>query len=363
MINLTFNNWRLGCGPLVDVNAQQYDNETIDLVVSGDIPSGYTWLAYLAIGTNLNIVLLTECSEGLSASLSAADLAVHGMYKIQVRAVDGERVRHTNQVAVLIPSTLTGDAVWPEVPAAFTQLLDATVAAAREGAESAEAAAGSAGDASDSAAAAATSEENAEAWAVGRRNGADVPSTDPTYENNAKYYAQQAGAQASAAADSEDNADRYAQAAEDARDLAIGAKNDAVEAQRLAEAAESTASGYKDDAGRSASSAADSAVLALASERAAAASESAADESARTAEAWAVGRRNGADVPSSDPTHDNNAKYYAEAAEQSAQLATVNAGYMFFAINNAGHLIYTRTSNTLVSFYLSGGHLYVEAIG
>lgn len=32
----------------------------------------------------------------------------------------------------------------------------------------------------------------AEAWAVGQRDGEDVPSTDPTYENNAKYYAEQA---------------------------------------------------------------------------------------------------------------------------------------------------------------------------
>lgn len=37
------------------------------------------------------------------------------------------------------------------------------------------------------------SAEDAEAWAVGKRNGQDVPSTDPAYENNAKYWAQQAG--------------------------------------------------------------------------------------------------------------------------------------------------------------------------
>lgn len=41
--------------------------------------------------------------------------------------------------------------------------------------------------------AAAQSEEDAEAWAVGERNGVAVPSTDPAFQNNAKYYAQQAG--------------------------------------------------------------------------------------------------------------------------------------------------------------------------
>ena len=58
-------------------------------------------------------------------------------------------------------------------------------------------------DAGDSADAASTSETNAEqsaedseAWAVGKRDGHDVPSSDPTYNNNAKYWAEQA-AQAS----------------------------------------------------------------------------------------------------------------------------------------------------------------------
>lgn len=34
--------------------------------------------------------------------------------------------------------------------------------------------------------------ENAEAWAVGQRNGVDVESTDETYHNNAKYYSDNA---------------------------------------------------------------------------------------------------------------------------------------------------------------------------
>ena len=36
------------------------------------------------------------------------------------------------------------------------------------------------------------SAEDAEAWAVGQRNGQDVPSTDPAYHNNSKYWAEQA---------------------------------------------------------------------------------------------------------------------------------------------------------------------------
>jgi len=47
-----------------------------------------------------------------------------------------------------------------------------------------------AGNASISATTAESSSEDSEAWAVGERNGVPVPSTDPAYENNAKYWAQ-----------------------------------------------------------------------------------------------------------------------------------------------------------------------------
>lgn len=54
----------------------------------------------------------------------------------------------------------------------------------------------SAGIASTKAGDAADSAEDSEAWAVGKRDGTDVPSTDPTYHNNAKYWSEQAAAAA-----------------------------------------------------------------------------------------------------------------------------------------------------------------------
>lgn len=42
----------------------------------------------------------------------------------------------------------------------------------------------------------------AEAWAIGKKDGEDVPSTDETYHNNSKYYSEQAGASKNAAASS-----------------------------------------------------------------------------------------------------------------------------------------------------------------
>ncbi len=74
------------------------------------------------------------------------------------------------------------------------------------------------------------SESNAEAWAVGKRHGVDVPDTDPTYHNNSKYHAQQAAASAVTAGGAKDDA-------LDAKTAAIGAKDDAVAAKNAAQAA------------------------------------------------------------------------------------------------------------------------------
>ena len=48
-------------------------------------------------------------------------------------------------------------------------------------------------------------------------------------------------------------------------------------------------------------------------------------EHAEDSEAWAVGKRNGSDVPSSDDTYHNNAKYYSDSAIESANTAASHA--------------------------------------
>lgn len=73
--------------------------------------------------------------------------------------------------------------------------------------------------------------QTSEAYAIGKRNGSDVPSTDPAYHNNSKYFS----------------------------DIA--------------------------------------------------------DDSAEDSEAWAVGERDGVPVTSGDDTYQNNSKYYAGQAE------------------------------------------------
>lgn len=52
----------------------------------------------------------------------------------------------------------------------------------------------------------------------------------------------------------------------------------------------------------------------------------------------------------------------AEASADRAEQAAATAGYMFFYIDDRGHLIYSRTDNTEVDFYLENGHLYVKGV-
>lgn len=107
-----------------------------------------------------------------------------------------------------------------------------------------------------------------ESYAKGTRNGSAVPATDPAYHNNSKYYSEQASSSAATA-------------------------------------------------GTAATAASGSATAAAGSATDAAASATAAAGSVSTVHDWAIGP-NG--TPGT-PTDTNNAKYYSEQAEDSAEAA------------------------------------------
>lgn len=114
--------------------------------------------------------------------------------------------------------------------------------------------------------------EDAEAWAVGTKNGTPVESTDPAYHNNAKYLAEQASTSATNAGISESNA----------------------------------------------------------------------SNSESNAEAWAVGKRAGVDVPSTDPTYENNAKYWQERANYWYQQAQAIAESFSGALRPMGTVTFAN---------------------
>lgn len=93
--------------------------------------------------------------------------------------------------------------------------------------------------------------KDAEAWAVGKRGGVDVPATDPTYHNNAKYYKDQAASSATEAAghaddaaDSATEASGFKSAAAASADNASYQRSEALQAKTDAEAAAALAASY-----------------------------------------------------------------------------------------------------------------------
>lgn len=74
----------------------------------------------------------------------------------------------------------------------------------------------------------------------------------------------------------------------------------------------------------------------------AAEAQDSAKASAENAEAWAVGQRNGQDVSSTDPTYQNNSKFWAEVAQQGAE----ESGFAWFNVDvETGEAIVTITDN------------------
>lgn len=66
-------------------------------------------------------------------------------------------------------------------------------------------------------------------------------------------------------------------------------------------------------------------------------------QSAENAEAWAVGERGGEPVSRTDETFENNAKFYAERAEQAAE----GAGYVWFDVDQDDGEMYVTIADDL----------------
>ena len=138
--------------------------------------------------------------------------------------------------------------------------------------------------------------EDAEAWAKGTKGGTPVESTDPTYHNNAKYYAENIG-------DTALISEEYAKGTKNGTPVVDGE------------------TGYHDNSK-------------YYSEQA--------GTHAEDAEAWAVGKRNGTDVPSTDPTYENNAKYWQERANYWYQQAQAIAESFSGALRPMGTVAFAN---------------------
>lgn len=113
-----FDNWKISVyGEL----AQQFDNLTRRIEVCGDIPKGWNWTIQIQVGENLDIIALEQTETGLGIDLTKEQLAFEGYYRIQIKGIYGEKVRHTNIAQVYVGKSISGDAKWPTVPSEFSQ--------------------------------------------------------------------------------------------------------------------------------------------------------------------------------------------------------------------------------------------------
>lgn len=106
------------------------------------------------------------------------------------------------------------------------------------------------------------------------------------------------------AAEAAETAQGKAEDAQEAAEIAQGKAEDAQEAAEDAQEAAETAQGKAEDAQSAAETA-----------------QTAAEDAAENAEAYAIGKRNGTDVPSTDPTYHNNSKYWSDSAWEAAKHA------------------------------------------
>jgi hypothetical protein len=98
---------------------------------------------------------------------------------------------------------------------------------------------------------------------------------------------------------------------------------------------------------------------------------------AEDSEAWAVGQRQGVDVPDTDETYHNNSTYYSEQSETSAQSALETKGecedileevqaaasnFQFWVDTDTGEMMYEDTSNYSFSINTTTGNLEWEVV-
>ena len=116
---ITFSNWHLQAD--AQILAMQYDNKACTLTVSGEFPEGWTWEMLLAAGDALDVIPLSSSESEVSAVLTAEQLSRSGFYALQLRGRREQELRHTNIIHVLVPESLSGDAVWPSLPTEFSK--------------------------------------------------------------------------------------------------------------------------------------------------------------------------------------------------------------------------------------------------
>lgn len=153
-------------------------------------------------------------------TITSIETLTYGAGEVQIRFVDDETIVKTIVFRSFVSQSIDMDA--GDVPDPYETWLDSLVELAAETQQAARAAKLSEDNAKTSEDNAKDSEEQAEAWATGTINGQAVPPSAEQRMNNAKYYSIQAQLSANASQQSRYESRTYSQ---DSKAWAIGVRN------------------------------------------------------------------------------------------------------------------------------------------
>ena len=233
----------------------QYDVKQI-LVLTGETVPDYYEADVCNVGDTATLTMVGTAADGVEIP---DKFLLDGRNVLVYIVIPGSGGDVQTRYDITIPVDERAEREDIDPSEAEQQQIDSLVAALNSGIGRAEAAATAA---AGSATAADGSAENAEAWTVGQRAGEDVPDTDPTYRNNAKYYAGAAEAAAEEAGQHEASWSSWVRRAEAAADDAEGSARAAAGSKADAETAAQTATQKATEAGNSAAAASSSAASA-----------------------------------------------------------------------------------------------------
>lgn len=131
---MIFSNWNI----LGNIHLRQFDNKTSSFEVTGDIPELWNWQLLFTCQDNINIVDMIQDGNRLYVLLTDDILSLNGAYYFQMKATQGELVKHTNIVKIYVSRSISGDATWPIIPTEFTDLEKAVKSYAESAKESAD---------------------------------------------------------------------------------------------------------------------------------------------------------------------------------------------------------------------------------
>lgn len=166
--------------------------EWTDLVDMQAVEDDVTAAAEATINaaTDAAVAAASAATEAAAASEGSENGAAASESAAQAAKADAEAAAAAAEESA---TAAAGSKTGAETAAQDAQAATTQAQTAAQNAQTALQAAGEASAAAETASQAAeASASDAESWAVGQRGGVDVPSTDPAYNNNAKYWAQNA---------------------------------------------------------------------------------------------------------------------------------------------------------------------------